>query len=58
MGHSRTLFLYFCLFYQKLTGNVFNKICKCLDSNPGALVSEATALSTVPKPLPQKTKLS
>ena len=32
---------------------MFNKICRCLDSNPGPLVLEATALSTTPQSLPK-----
>ena len=31
---------------------MFNKSCQRLDSNPGPLVSEATALPTAPQPLP------
>ena len=31
---------------------MFNKSCRWLDSNPGPLVSEATALPTAPQPLP------
>ena len=30
---------------------MFNKSCRWLDSNPGPLVSEATALPTMPQPL-------
>ena len=33
---------------------MFNKSCQWLDLNPGAVVVEATALSTVPQPLPFK----
>ena len=54
MGHFQPLFLYFCLFYKQLTVTRLNKSCRWLDSNPGPLVSEATALSTVPQPLPYK----
>ena len=32
---------------------MFNKSCWWLDSNPGPLVSEATALPTAPQPLPK-----
>ena len=31
---------------------MFNKSCRRLDSNPGPLVSEVTALPTTPQPLP------
>ena len=31
---------------------MFNKSCRWLDSNPGPLVSEATALPTASQPLP------
>ena len=31
---------------------MFNKSCQWLDSNPGPLVTEATALPTAPQPLP------
>ena len=31
---------------------MFNKSCRWLESNPGPLVSEATALPTAPQPLP------
>ena len=31
---------------------MFNKSCRWLDSNPGPLVLEATALPTAPQPLP------
>ena len=34
---------------------IVNKICQWLDSNRGSLVSEATALPTVPQPLPNAT---
>ena len=47
MGHSRPLFLHFRLSYKLLTLNNVNKSFLRLDSNPGPLVSEATALSTV-----------
>ena len=36
------------VFYQLIV----NKICRWLDLNHGSLVSEATALPTVPQPLP------
>ena len=32
---------------------MFNKSCRWLDSNPGPLVSKATALPTAPQPLPK-----
>ena len=44
-------FFYFRLFYKQLAINMFYKSCQWLDSNPGPLVSEATALPTV-QPLP------
>ena len=45
-------FSFICLFYQQLIVNIFNKSCRWLDSNPGPLVWEAIALSSVPQPLP------
>ena len=33
---------------------MFNKSCRWLDSNPGPLILQATALPTVPQPLPIK----
>ena len=33
---------------------MFHESCRGLDSNEGPLVSEATAVSTVPQPLPHK----
>ena len=48
-GHSRPLFLYFCLFYLNL--QLADKICQCWDLNCGSLVSKATALPTEPPPL-------
>ena len=36
---------------------MFNKSSRRLDSNPGPLVSEATALSTMPQPLLKKKNL-
>ena len=36
------------VFYQLIV----NKICRWLDLNHGSLVSEATALPTMPQPLP------
>ena len=47
-GH---FFFIFRLFYKQLT---VNKSCQRLDSNPGSLVSEVTALPTAPQPLPNK----
>ena len=47
-------FSLFCLFYKKLTINMFNKKCQWLDLNPGPLNLEATALSTVPHHCPIK----
>ena len=32
---------------------MFNVSCQSLDSNPGPLLLEATALSTAPQPLPK-----
>ena len=53
MDNSRPLFLYFRLFCLQTVSSrwLFNKSYPWLDSNPGRLVSEATALSTVPQPL-------
>ena len=45
-------FFYFRLFYKQLTVNMFNKSCRWLDSNPGPLILEATALSTAPHHCP------
>ena len=46
-GAVRGLFFFnFRLFYKQLIVNKFNKSCRWLDSNPGPLVSEATALRT------------
>ena len=42
MDRSRALFRLFTSFLQIV--NVLNKSCRWLDSNPGPLVSEATAL--------------
>ena len=50
MGHSRPLFLYFCIFY--LNDQFEDKVCQCWDSNRGSLVSEASPLPTEPPPLP------
>ena len=47
-------FSLFRLFYKQLTVYSFNKSCRWLDSNPGPLVAEATALPTVPQQLPTK----
>ena len=48
-------FFYFRLFKTiQLTVNKCSvKMCRCLDTNRGPLVSEATALPTEPQPLPQ-----
>ena len=55
MGHSRPLFLLFSSFLQTVNMKYwFNKSCRWLDSNPGPLISEATALPTAPQPLPQE----
>ena len=53
-GHSWPLSFIFCLFITiKLTLNKCSiKICRCLDSNRGPLVSEVIALATEPQPLP------
>ena len=48
MGHSRPLFLDFV---KQLT---VNKSWRLLDSNPGPLVLEATALSTIPETATRK----
>ena len=54
MGHFRPLFSLFSSFLQTVNRkHMFNKSCRWLDSNPGPLVSEATALPTAPQPLPQ-----
>ena len=50
MGHSRPLFLYFCLFNFNV--QLVHKVCRFWDSNHGSLVSEASALPTEPPPLP------
>ena len=50
MGHSRPLFLYFCIFY--LNDQFEDKVCQCWDSNRGSLVSEASPPPTEPPPLP------
>ena len=51
MGLLWPLFLSFRLFYiLQLT----HKFLRCWDSNLGSLVSEVTALPTVPLPLPHK----
>ena len=42
--------IYFRLFNTAL--NTVDKTCRRLDSNCGSLVSEATALTTAPQPLP------
>ena len=46
------LYIYFRLFDIVDSKQMFNKICRWLDSNHGPLVSEATALPTEPQPLP------
>ena len=52
MGHSHPLFSLFSSF-QQLPVNMFvTKFCQWLDWNRWPLVSEATALSTEPQPLP------
>ena len=51
MGHSRPLFLCFCLFNTQLTVNkcsIYINFCRRLDSNRGTLVLEATTLPTEP----------
>ena len=48
----------FCLFYEQLTVNMFNISCRCMDSNPSPLESEATALPTASQPLPYKRTFS
>ena len=55
--HGLFLF-YFRLFNTiQLTINKCSmKICRCLDSNRGPLVLEATALPTEPQPLPKRRK--
>ena len=52
VGHSRPLFLYFCLFYSTIGRYWWIKICWLRVLNLGSLVSEATALPTEPPPLP------
>ena len=47
------LFYYLFSSLKQLTVNMFTiKLCWCLDLNRGSLVSEATALTTQPQPLP------
>ena len=56
MGHSRPLFLYFCLFNAQLTVykcSILINFCRWLHSSHGPLVSEATTLPTEPQPLPE-----
>ena len=48
-GNFQILFIYFHVFYTHLKAN---NCCQLMDLNPGHLVLEATALSTVPQPLP------
>ena len=48
-------FFYLRLFYKQLTVNMFNKSCRWLDSNQSPLVSEATALPSMPQPHPTAT---
>ena len=44
-GHSRSLFVYFCLVTTAESKQIFYiKICWCLNSNWGPLILEATAL--------------
>ena len=53
MGHSRSLLLYFRLFYEHLTANKCSmKFAHKQDSKPCSLVSEATTLPTVPQSQP------
>ena len=42
----------FSTFLQTVDSKLLNKSCRRLNSNPGPLASEATALSTVPQSLP------
>ena len=52
MGHSQPLFLYFRLSHTADSKQMFHiKVCRCLHSNCGPLVSEATALPAEPQPL-------
>ena len=44
----------FSLFSSFLLYSWLIKLCRCLDSNRGSLVSEATALPTEPQPLPKE----
>ena len=53
-----SFFLYFCLFSTVLIQLIENQICWWLDSNRGTVVSEVTALPTVPQPLPLNVSLS
>ena len=52
MGHSRPVFLYFVCSTQLTVKKCLIRVCQWLDLNHGSLVSEATALPTVPQPLP------
>ena len=57
MGHSGLFFFYFRLFntIQLTVDNKCSiKFCRCLESNRGPLIPEATALPTEPQPLPKK----
>ena len=53
VGISRPIFIYFRRYYKQLTvNNCSIKVAGDWDSNTGPLVSEATALPTVPQSLP------
>ena len=55
------LFIFYFRLFNTIQLTVNNKcsikICRCLDSNRGRLVLEATALPTEPQPLPTLDKL-
>ena len=50
-GPFTAYFSLFSSFLQTVNNEYVQKSCRWLDSNPGPLVSEATALSTLPQPL-------
>ena len=49
---KRTNLFYFRPYYKQFTDSMVIKSCRWLESNPGPLVSEGTALQTAPQPLP------
>ena len=53
-GPFPSYFVLFSSFLQTVSSKLFNKSCRWQETNPGPLVSEVTALSTVSQLLPNR----